>query len=171
MEKWKEIPLSKEEEEGITMEGEEICGEEIFQRTLAGRLQNESSFKSRVFTIIMIGAWKIRNPVETQELSKNLFLFCFSTKRDLGSVMRNGPWSFDINILVLTRFSREEKPSKLNMHYGVFQVRVYELPLMLRSVSMARKHGGVLGFFEEMDIKEENINGRFLRIKVTINLK
>ncbi|XP_058725488.1 uncharacterized protein LOC131596762 [Vicia villosa] len=171
MEKWKEFPLSKEEEEGVTVEGEEICGEETFQRTLAGRLWTESSFNSRAFTSTMLGAWKLRNPVETQELSKNLFLFRFTTKRDLESVLRNGPWSFDRNILVLARVSGEEQPSELNMHYGVFWVRVYELPLMLRSEAMAKKLGGILGKFEEMDMKEANRNGRFLRIKVTMDLK
>ncbi|XP_058748651.1 uncharacterized protein LOC131621633 [Vicia villosa] len=171
MEKWKEIPLSKEEEEGVTVEGEEICGEETFQRTLAGRLWTDSSFNSRAFLSTMLGAWKLRNPVETQELNKNLFLFRFSTKRDLETVLRNGPWSFDRNILVLARVSGEEQPSELNMHFGVFWVRVYELPLMLRSESMARKLGGILGKFEEMDMKEAYRNGRFLRIKVTLDLK
>ncbi|XP_058733455.1 uncharacterized protein LOC131605074 [Vicia villosa] len=171
MEKWKEIPLSKEEEEGITVESEEICGEETFQHTLAGSLWTDSSYNSRAFTSTMIGAWKLRNPVETQQLSKNLFLFRFSTRRDLESVLRNGPWSFDRNILVLARVSGEEQSSELNMHYGVFWFRVYQLPLMLRSESMAKKLGGILGVFEEMDMKEANRNGRFLRIKVTIDLK
>ncbi|XP_058774623.1 uncharacterized protein LOC131648907 [Vicia villosa] len=171
MEKWKEIPLSMEEEEGVTVEGEEICGEETFQRTLAGRLWTDSSFNSRAFISTMLGAWKLRNPVETQELSKNLFLFHFSIKRDLESVMRNGPWIFDRNILVLARFSGEEQPLELNMHFGVFWVRVYELLLMLRSEVMAKKLGGILGKFEEMDMKEANKNERFLRLKVTMDLK
>ncbi|XP_058757456.1 uncharacterized protein LOC131630719 [Vicia villosa] len=171
MEKWKDFPLSKEEEEGVTVEREEICGKEAFQRTLAGRLWTDSSFNSRAFISTMLGAWKLRNPDETQELSKNLFLFHFSTKRDLESVLRNGPWSFDRNILVLARVSGEEQPSELNMHFGVFWVRVYELPLMLRSEVMARKLGGILGKFEEMDTKEANRIDRFLRLKVTIDLK
>src|SRR3954471_16744334 len=42
---------------------------------------------------------------------------------------------------------------------------------MLRSEAMARKLGGILGKFEEMDMREANRNGRFLRIKVTLDLK
>ncbi|XP_058765441.1 uncharacterized protein LOC131638928 [Vicia villosa] len=117
-----------------------------------------------------VGAWKLKNAVETQELNKNLFLFRFATKREMEWVLRSGPWSFDRNLLVLDRVSGEEQPSNLNMHYGMFWVRVYDLPLMLRSETMARKVGQILGTFEEMDTKEGHRSGRFLRIKVKIDL-
>ncbi|XP_058727051.1 uncharacterized protein LOC131598472 [Vicia villosa] len=171
MEKWKEFELSKEEEEGITAEVEEACEDEVFHRTLAARLWTDSPFNSRAFTSTMLGAWKLKNPVEVQELSKNLFLFRFATKRDLEEVLKNGPWSFDRNIMVLARVSGEEQPTELNMQYGSFWVRVYELPLMLRSEVMAKKLGGILGEYEEMDQKEAHRNGRFMRIKVKIDLK
>ncbi|XP_058776207.1 uncharacterized protein LOC131650519 [Vicia villosa] len=119
----------------------------------------------------MISAWKLKNPVETQELNKNLFLFRFATRRDLKNVIRSGPWSFDRNLLVLARVSGEEQPSSLNMHYGSFWVRVYELPLMLKTEAMAKKLGGILGVFEEVDQKDAHRNGRFLRIKVTLDRK
>ncbi|CAK8566017.1 unnamed protein product [Lathyrus sativus] len=90
----------------------------------------------------MLSAWKLKNLVEVHELSKNLFLFCFATKRDLEGFLNNGPWSFDWNLLVLSRVS-----------------------------TMAKKLGGVLGKFEELDSKEAHRNGRFLRIKVNIDLK
>lgn len=50
-----------------------------------------------------------------------------------------------MNILVLSKVSREEQPLKLNIYFGVFWVRVYKLPLMLRSEAMARKLGGFFG--------------------------
>ncbi|XP_058740824.1 uncharacterized protein LOC131623919 [Vicia villosa] len=171
MESWKNIPLSKEEEEGVVAADDEISGDEIFQRTLAGKLWTDNNFNSRAFTSTMISAWKLKNPVETQELNKNLFLFRFSTKRDLETVLRNGPWSFDRNLLVLVRISGEEQPSALNMHFGVFWVRIYELPLILRTEAMAKKIGGIIGVFEEMDQKEAHKNGRFLRVKVKMDLK
>lgn len=124
MERWKDIPLSKEEEEGITIEVKEECGGDIFKRTLAGKLWTENSFKSKALASTMIEAWKLRNPIETRELSKNIFLFQFSTKRDLDNILRNGPWSFDRNFLVLDRVSGEEQPSDLKMHYGEFWVCV-----------------------------------------------
>lgn len=144
---------------------------EIFQRTLAEKLWTENSFNSRAFINTIIGAWKLKNLVESQELRNNIFIFRFTTKRDMASFLRNGPWSFDRNVLVLVHVSGEEQPSTLNMHFGVFWVRIYELPLILRYEAMAKKLGSILGTFEELDQRDAHRNGRFFQTKVTMNLK
>lgn len=59
--------------------------------------------------------------------------------------MRNGPWSFDKNLLVLARVSGEEQASDLNMHFRSFWVQIYELPFKLRLETMVWKLGGILG--------------------------
>ncbi|XP_058746370.1 uncharacterized protein LOC131619274 [Vicia villosa] len=119
----------------------------------------------------MISAWMLKNQVEIQELSKNLFIFKFSTKRDIEFVLKNDPWSLDRALLVLYRISGEEQPADLNLHTGIFWVRVYELPLVLRIEAMARKLGNILGDYVEMDSKEAYRIGRFLRLKVSMDLQ
>ncbi|XP_058749039.1 uncharacterized protein LOC131622001 [Vicia villosa] len=171
MERWKNIPLSKEEEEGIVAAEEEANGEEIFRRSLAGRLWTDGSFNSRAFRNTMVAAWRLKNPVEIQELNKNLLLFNFSTKRDMEFVLKSGPWSFDRALLVLAKISGDEQPTDLDLHTGDFWVRIYELPLALRTEAMAKKLGNILGEFVEADPKEAYRNGRFLRVKVMIDLK
>lgn len=47
MDKWKNAPLSKEEEESVTIAVDEVCGEEIFQHTLVGKLWTDNNFNSR----------------------------------------------------------------------------------------------------------------------------
>lgn len=118
-----------------------------------------------------MGAWRLKNLVETRELNKNLSGFKFATKRDLEFVIRNGPWNFDRNLLVLDRVSGEEQPSGVNMHFGTFYIRVYDLSLMLRSKTMAKKIEDIMGSFEEMGSREAHRIGRFLRIKVKMDLK
>lgn len=97
--------------------------------------------------------WKLKNPVEVQDLSKNLFLFKFIMKRDLETIPRNDPWSFDRSFLVLNWISGEEQPSELNMHYESFWVRINKILLMLRSENMARKICNIIGPFKEMDCR------------------
>lgn len=145
IDKWKNIAFLKEEEEGVVVEEEEVCGEESFQRTLAGKQWMEGSFNVRAFKATVLSAWKLKNLVEIQDLSRNFFLFKFSSKRDLELVLKNGPWSFDWALLFLNRVSSEEQPTDLDMHFGSFWVRIYERPLMLRSYTMARKIGSIVG--------------------------
>lgn len=61
MDKWKDISFSKEGEEGVIVEEEEICEEESFQRTLDEKLWIESSFNVRAFKTTILSAWKLKN--------------------------------------------------------------------------------------------------------------
>ncbi|XP_058726827.1 uncharacterized protein LOC131598223 [Vicia villosa] len=171
MEKWKDFSLSKEEEEGVVVGEGELFEDESLQRTLAGKLWTESNFNSRAFKSTMLNAWKLKHTVEVQDLNKNLFIFKFSSKRDMEYVLKTGPWSFDRALLVLKRISGEEQPSDLDLHFSSFWVRIYDLPLILRSETMARKLGNIIGTFEEMDVREAHRNGRFMRLKVNMDLK
>jgi hypothetical protein len=75
MENWKDLNLSKEEEEGVVWEEEDTYGEDVFHRTLAGKLWTDSPFNIRAFKQTMIQAWRLKNHVEVEDLKKNLFLF------------------------------------------------------------------------------------------------
>lgn len=172
MEKWKELSLSKEEEEDcVTVPDEEIPEDESFGRTLVGKLWVESSYNTRAFKQTMVQAWRLKNEVEVQDLNKNLYLFVFSTKRDAEWVFKNGPWSFDRNLLILNRVTGDEQPSDLEMNTVAFWIRVYDLPLKLRTDAMAKRLGDSIGVFDEVDQKKENRSGRFLRIRTRIDLR
>lgn len=170
MDKWREVNLCKEEEEGITIDDGDVCEYEIFRRTLAGKLWSDCPFNTRAFKQTIIPSWRLKNPVEIQDLQKNMFLFRFSMKKDSENVLKNGPWSFDRNLLILKRVLGEEQLSELEMLEIPFWTRVYDLPLNIRTESMARRLGDIIGAFEEMDLKESNGIGKFLRIKVAIDL-
>lgn len=56
MDKSRNIPLSKEGEEGITADDDEVTGVEVFQKTLVSKLWTENSFNSRAFISTITGA-------------------------------------------------------------------------------------------------------------------
>jgi hypothetical protein len=166
MEGWKKVDLFNGEEEGFAIEDDDT-----FKRSLVGKLWTTNPFNARIFKQVIVQAWRLKNPVEVQELNKNLFLFKFSTKRDAEGVLKNGPWSFDRNLVLLERISAEEQPSNLEMFSGDFWARVYDLPLKLRTDVVAAKLGGTIGKFVEVDSKDRNRMGKFLRIKTTVDLR
>jgi hypothetical protein len=120
MDRWKDFNLSKDEEEGITAEEDVVCADEIFRRTLVGKLWTESSYNVRAFKQTMTQAWRLKHPVDIQDLNKNMFLFHFCSKRHAKTVMRNGPWSFDRNLIILEFVSGDEQPTELEMNYVSF---------------------------------------------------
>jgi hypothetical protein len=126
---WRKLKLSKEEEDGIEAVESEECDEEFFDRSLVGKLWTVDPFNARIFKQVITQAWRLKNTVEVQDLNKNLFLFRFVSKRDADSVMKNGPWSFDKNLVILKRITGEEQPSDLEMHTGKFWTRIYDFLL------------------------------------------
>lgn len=91
MERWKNVPLSEEEKEGITVNGEVELGDEIFHKMLVGNLWTDNPFNIRALKSIIIQVWWLKNNVEAQYLGKNLFLFNFSSKRDAEIVINDRP--------------------------------------------------------------------------------
>lgn len=168
---WKRVDLSKEEEEGFALEETEVTGDDAFKNSLVGKLWIVNPFNTRVFKQVIVQSWRLKNPVEVQDLNKNLFLFRFSSKRDVDSVMKSGPWSFDRNLLVLKKISGEEQPSEMEMNTTEFWTRVYDLPLKLRTDATSKKLGDTIGKFVEVDPKDVNRLGKFLRVKAEIDLK
>lgn len=168
---WKRVDLSKEEEEGFALEETEVTGDDAFKNSLVGKLWTVNPFNTRVFKQVIVQAWRLKNSVEVQDLNKNLFLFRFSSKRDVDSVMKSGPWSFDRNLLMLKKISGEEQPSEMEMNTTEFWTRVYDLPLKLRTDATSKKLGDTIGKFVEVDPKDVNRLGKFLRVKAEIDLK
>lgn len=109
--------------------------------------------------------------MEIQDLSKNLYLFRFTTKKDVENILKNGPWSFNRSLLVLKRVSGEEQPSDPEMHIVSFWAKVYDLPPKLRTESMAKRLGDIIGVYEEMEQRDGTKSGRSLRVKVSIDLR
>lgn len=120
MDKWKNVDLTEEEEVGIMVEEDDVYEDEVFRWTLAGKLWSDSFYNVKAFKQTITQSWRLKNEVEIQDLSKNLYLFCFATRRDAENVLKNRPWSFDRNLLILKRVSGEERPSDLDMHIVSF---------------------------------------------------
>lgn len=151
MEKLRESRLSKGKVDGVTVKEDEVCEDEGFNRTLVGKIWTDSPYNPRDFKNMILQAWHLKNPVEIQDLNKNLYLFRFSRKKEADGILRSGPWSFDRNLLILEKITGNEQPPELEMSSMAFWVRIYDLPLKLRSEALAKKLGDLIGKLEEMD--------------------
>lgn len=99
------------------------------------------------------------------------FSTSFFNKEECVIGFQRGPWSFNRNLIILERVFGDEQPFGIEMHFESFWIRVYNLPLKLRSEVMAKQLGKIIGEYEEVDPKEANRMDMFLRIKVKIDLR
>lgn len=128
-------------------------------------------FNTRAFKQSIVDALRLKRPVEVQVLGKNLFFFTFPTKRDMENILSSGPWNFDHNVVVLKRITGSEQPSEITLDSTSLWARIYDLPLRLRTDNMVARLGDMMGVFEEADTRDYNRLGKFMRVKVSIDLK
>lgn len=57
------------------------------------------------------------------------------------------------------------------MQFGDFWIMVYDLQLKLWSKTMAKQLGNIIGHFEEMDLEEAYTMGKFMHIKVKVDIR
>ena len=51
-------------------------------------------------------AWGLENSLRIIEVGPNLFQFKFETEFDITSILQDGPWSFDNQLLLLQRWQK-----------------------------------------------------------------
>lgn len=56
MEGWRNVDLTKDEEEGFKLEETEVSAEEVFKNSLVGKLWTTNSFNVRVFKQVIVQA-------------------------------------------------------------------------------------------------------------------
>lgn len=64
----------------------------------------------------MVHAWKLRNPIEEEDIRKNLFSFSIASKKDVELVLKKGLYSIYWNLLILERGFGEEQSTDLEMN-------------------------------------------------------
>ena len=94
------LTIKEEEVISISDEGrqEEI---ESCSQSLIGKLLTYKPFNKRAAQSTLKRAWGLENKVQVVEVGANLFQFKFQTKFDMERVLRDGPWTFDNQVLLL----------------------------------------------------------------------
>nr|XP_023871441.1 uncharacterized protein LOC111984040 [Quercus suber] len=72
--------------------------------SLIGKFLTSRSFNKKAALATLKKAWGLEEKVQIVEVGSNLFQFKFKEEFDLNRVFTGGPWSFDNQALMLTRW-------------------------------------------------------------------
>lgn len=172
MERNPNIILTGEESEPLLVPeiDDEISPERPPEFWLVGKVFTQNGFNTRAFKTTMAQAWKVKHSVEIREAGKNLFTFRFFDERDRSWVLKQGPWSFNRSLIVLQILDPHKNPSEVVLDRTPFWIRVHDLPLALRTESIAKSIGDSLGGYIGWDKNEDNRLGLFLRFRAWIKI-
>lgn len=87
----------------VEVEGEEEeHGRANTSLTLVGRFLTDRPIRSHIMKERMAGVWRPGRGVNIRDAGPSIFLFQFFHQLDLQKVLKQGPWSFDKNLLILS---------------------------------------------------------------------
>jgi hypothetical protein len=114
-------------------------------------------------------AWGLHKPVQFRDIGDNRFVVRFGSEGDWRHALKNGPWQFDFNAILLEEYDGKVHPSDMSFDKMAIWVRVLDLRLDMMNIVYAKKIGNWIGRYLSADVDEEGLaRGEELRIRIEI---
>jgi hypothetical protein len=163
------LSLDGDEEEGFAFEFDDE-GEDVgdLRWCLAGRFLGDKIIHVNSMMARMADLWRPVRGVSIKEAKAGLFLFCFNHPLDMEEVVKNGPWTFDNQLLIMERVQIGVQIENIPLHQAAFWVQIHDLPTGLMKETVGTQLGNYIGVFMEYD---KNNNSSFWRQYMRLRIK
>jgi hypothetical protein len=164
------LSLDRGEEEGFAIELEVGEEEEVgdLRWCLAGRFLGDKPIHANSMMVRMADVWRPVKGVSIKEAKPGLFLFCFNHQFDMEEVLKNGPWMFDNQLLIMERVQLGVQIENIPLTHADFWVQIHDLPTGFMTEKVGIKLGNYIGLFTEYD---KNNNSSFWRQYMRLRVK
>ncbi|KAK2638621.1 hypothetical protein Ddye_026416 [Dipteronia dyeriana] len=96
--------LSLKEKEGLVQRLDmkiQHHGKHEMTLSLIGKMLSTKVINKEAFMFLFARIWQVREYVEIENVSENVFAFTFMNAKDKRKVLMGGPWTFDRALIVL----------------------------------------------------------------------
>ena len=162
------MKLTAEEEEIIAISDEgrkeaiESCHLSLIGKFLTCKSYNKLAAKNTISR-----AWGLNELMQILEVGPNLFQFKFQTEFDLDRIFREGPWTFDNQLLLLKRWNKGITVGNIRLEAASLWVQIWEAPFDMVSPQVAKEVGSRLGEVEEVEWRKKKDDfSMFMRVRV-----
>ena len=139
------MKLTVEEAETILIADEGRREEiESCSLSLIGKFLTCKNFNKRAAKTTLKKAWGLENEVKIVEVGSNLFQFKFNTEFDLERIFKGGPWTFDNQMLLLTKWKKGMKADNVELNHASLWVQIWGAPFDMISACVATEIGSRL---------------------------
>ncbi|KAL8512383.1 hypothetical protein ACS0TY_018753 [Phlomoides rotata] len=162
--------VNGEEDDVVVLEGNDTGENRALPLCLIGKVAIGKPFNAFGFLEAMKRAMNPSKGFTTSEIGPNLFSFQFQRYADLEEVKRHEPWHFERNIVLFHEIGEGEQPSAVTFTKTGMWVRMYDLPIAVRSekhlISIASRCGEVV----EIDRNSTMGFGRSIQVKLLLDI-
>ncbi|KAL0015047.1 hypothetical protein SO802_002116 [Lithocarpus litseifolius] len=161
------LKLTFEEEEAIQVleEGKskeiDSCALSLIGKFLTCKPYNRKAAKNTLRK-----AWGLDKELQISKVGSNLFQFKFQSEYNLDRILRGGPWSFDNQLLMLTRWKAGMSAKNVVLEHASLWIQIWGVPFDMMATKLAMEIGNKMGVVEDVERRrrtdEQNL---FLRVK------
>ncbi|XP_050217790.1 uncharacterized protein LOC126668645 [Mercurialis annua] len=165
-----QLSLTEEEQTAVNLEDvvDEVV-EEKSELSVVGRLLTKKPYSLNHMKNALASAWRLAKGFNIRDVGDNLFICEFFSKIDRTRILREGPWHFDKQLILLEPVKGNMQPNNLLLIRCPIWVRIYDLPLNFRGKAAVEKIGSKIGRVEERDDDNGGDWSRYSRIRVVID--
>ncbi|XP_050229323.1 uncharacterized protein LOC126678468 [Mercurialis annua] len=165
-----QLRLTEEEQFAVNLEDVVDEGvEEKSDLSVVGRLLTNKPYSLNHMKNALASAWRLAKGFNMRDVGDNLFICEFFSKVDRAKILREGPWHFDKQLILLEPVKGNMQPNNLLLTGCPIWVRIYDLPLNCRGKAAVEKIGSKIGKVEERDDDSGGDWNRYSRIRVVID--
>ncbi|XP_041001563.1 uncharacterized protein LOC121247253 [Juglans microcarpa x Juglans regia] len=135
------------------------------------KLLTRKHYNHEAFKQTMRKIWRPVRSMKYCDLSPVFTLVEFEDPRDKMKVLKEGPWSFNKQLVLVKEYDGMIQIDSLNIIHASFWIRIHDLPLMAYNMYIGKLIGGLLGEFLEVDLDEGEMEwGEYMRVRVRLDI-
>ncbi|XP_075663260.1 uncharacterized protein LOC142632812 [Castanea sativa] len=146
------LKLTSKEEEDIHVSDEGRMDEiEGCALSLIGKFLTCKPFNRKAAKNTLWRAWGLDKGLQISEVGINLFQFKFQAEYDLEQILRGGPWTFDNQLLMLTRWRSGISANNVVLEHASLWVQIWGVSFDMMSPNVVTKVGNKMGVVEDVE--------------------
>lgn len=105
------------------------------------------------------------------DVGKDIMQFKFSFKYQMEWVEKFGPWNFENNLLLQSRWKKGLSTANITFTHTPFWVQIWGLPFEHMSEGVGKDIGGKFGEYLEIDKRSwQSDQAKFMRVRVNVQI-
>jgi hypothetical protein len=166
-----ELLLTEKEATGLVIRG--IRSDQVPRPrwALVGKVCSPRKLVLNALDRAMQRAWGLHRPAQFRDIGDNRFVVRFSSEGDWKHVLRNGPWQFDFNVVLVKEYDGSIRPSDMVFDSLEMWVRVLDLPMDMMNRAYGKLIGNWIGRYVSVEVDADDMAwGKDLRIRVAVQV-
>lgn len=166
------LKLTAEEEEEIQVSDESRLEEmDRCALSLIGKFLTRKSYNRKAAKNTLRKAWGLEKELQISEVGSNLFQFKFQSEYDLERILKGGPWCFDNQLLMLTRWKPGMSANNVILEQASLWIQIWGMPFDMMTPKAAREIGNKIGVVEDVEQRRQTDDQKlFLRVRVALTV-